>query len=91
MLDPRPDLIDDTMTWDFVLLGCSADAKLHDILAGLRCEGATLYRTPAGTLRLEWKAAARRTVQGEAGILKRFLEPVKEKMVELFARVEVWK
>ncbi len=86
--DRRPDLVDDSMTWDVVLAGAQGNVKLLDVLMGLRCLGATLFWSDKGRLRLEWRHAARSGL-GEGWVLDRFLKPVTDAMAELFRRVEV--
>jgi len=89
--DPRPDLTEDSTWWVEVLrraekLGYQSTRSL---LVMLRCHGARIYRAPTGTLKIDYKTAARDPYCPTSAeeILEKALKPAAEKLAEVFEGV----
>lgn len=89
MLDPRPDLEQDSVLWSQVLKACERQPWLFGLLHGLRCGGATLTRATTADgrpfLRLDYRPVLRHW--DETKLVKQWLLPNYKRITKLFLRV----
>lgn len=85
MVDPRPDLVEDSALWKAVLVAARGDRALFGLLHGLRCGGARLRRRPNGRLKLDYRPLL--SVWDERALLRDWLEPNRAAIVAVFLRV----
>ena len=82
VLDPRPDLKEDSSRWEAVLSEARKDPELHGLLHGLRCGGARLEQRPRGSLRLNYNPLLKAWQRKE--LLSNWLEPNRDKIQAVF-------
>lgn len=83
VLDPRPDLREDSRLWEAVL-SAADDPMLRGLLHGLRCAGARLERRPSGSLKLDYRPLL--GIWGEEELLRDWLEPNRAGIAATFRR-----
>lgn len=86
MVDPRPDLVQDTELWEVVLTAAVEDPDLYWFLHGLRCGGARLMQRPTGALKINYKPLL--GIWEEDVLLKEWLMPRRTRIARLFRQVK---
>lgn len=82
MVDPRPDLQQDSSLWSAVLVAAADDPVLQGLLHGLRCGGARLERRGNGTLKLDYRPLL--DTWQEEHLLTDWLMPNRNKIAQVF-------
>lgn len=84
MVDPRPDLREDSGLWEAVLTAAD-DPMLRGLLHGLRCGGCRLRQRSNGSLRPDYTALL--DVWDEDELRTEWLEPFRQEVQSLFREV----
>lgn len=85
VIDPRPDLRQDSTLWQAVLEAAQGTPEVQGLLHGLRCGGCRLKQRANGSLRLDYTPLL--DVWDEDELRREWLEPNRRDIQDIFRRV----